>query len=426
MLNRKISPEIYDITNINFQKPTLHTLKNNVKVYTLESSNAPVIKLDVIFEGAGIENQSYPLQALFANSLLKEAPIGKLPNEIAEFFDYYGSYLESFVDSKNAGLRLFTPIAHFDKILPVFADLLKKPSLPEFEFNIMQKKYERRLSNNMKKNKYIAMSCLSELLFGEKHPLGYFAKPNDVQNLNYRNIVDFVENKYINGNFSVIASGYINEEILNTLNSCFSELKCTETAKHKHVVDICAANEKYKVYNMEGSLQSAIYAGIPLINISEDELLTLNILNLILGGYFGSRLMKNIREDKGFTYGIGSIINEYSQQKTLKIVTEVNIDTTQQTIDEIINEIRKLKSQHISSDELNLIKRYYTGEIISALDGVFATSVVVERLLAHNRGFDYIDKQINRINSITANDIIECANKYLNEDNLFFAIAGNL
>jgi len=182
MIDRSISPKTKRIDSVKIDEPVQNTLDNGINYNGFYSANAPVIKLDMIFR-AGVEYQNSALQSVFSNSLLKEAPLGKNPDEVAEFFDYYGSFVETFSGAELSGLRLFVPTKDFDKVIPLFSDLIINPSLPENEFKILKKKYYSSIQNNMKKTKYVAMRGLNLELFGDKHQLGYFVQADDANNV---------------------------------------------------------------------------------------------------------------------------------------------------------------------------------------------------------------------------------------------------
>ncbi len=427
MINRKITPPTQKIESLQFQTPVNGELNNGIVYHGFYSGNAPVIKLDLIFN-AGVEYQDIALQSVLANSLIKEAPKGMSSNETAEFFDYYGSYVETFAGAETSGLRLFVSSKNFDEVLPVFADLIQKPSLPKSEFEILQRKYEHSILNNLKKTKYVAMRGLNLEVFGESHQLGYFVNPEDAFKISHSDISDFVSRHYTAENCEIIISGCFDDKMLDLLNDYFGKSNVSDQWSNKtqkiRTVGLNGNMQKLKLYEFPEAVQSSIYGGLILSPETDEEIINLGILNTVFGGYFGSRLMKNIREDKGYTYGIGSFIVEYSNSVLLKIVSDVGVDVTNNAIEEVYKEINFLRNNLVNYEELNLVKNYMMGELISSLDGVIPTSMVFEKLFNRNRNEDFIRKNIEQINSISSVILLEYANRFLNPERMVFIVAG--
>ena len=155
-----------------------------------------------------------------------------------------------------------------------------------------------------------------------------------------------------------------------------------------------------------------------------EDYIKLQILNTVLGGYFGSRLMKNIREDKGFTYGIGSAIIPLKNSAYFFISAETGSDVTFQAVEEIYKELRKLKEQPIPIEELDLVKNYKTGEIMRSLDGPFAISDLTKLTIQFDLDADYFSKYISVIRNITSSELQDLAIKYFNENDLYELIVG--
>ncbi len=427
MIDRSISPKTKRIDSIKIDEPVKDTLDNGIDYYGFYSANAPVIKLDLIFR-AGVEYQKTALQSVFANSLLKEAPIGKKPDEVAEFFDFYGSFVETFSGAEMSGLRLFVPTKDFDKVIPLFSDLILNPSLPENEFNILKKKYYSSIENNMKKTNYVAMRGLNLELFGDKHQLGYFVQADDANKVELESLKEFISGHYTSENCQIQIAGQYDDDILKSLNKYFGVSKDGISWKNESNLSqnstISGDRSKLKLYDFKDAVQSTIYGGAFLDIKSDEELILLGILNTVFGGYFGSRLMKNIREDKGYTYGIGSFVTEYSNKTLLRIVSDVGADVTKYAISEIYDEIDMLLSKPVSKSELKLVKNYMMGELISSLDGVIPTSMVFEKLLSKNRNKRFIEKNIEIVSSIDSNILYEFTLNNIKPDDFSFVVAG--
>lgn len=425
MINRKINPSVKEIKGINFRRPEKYMLNNGIQTYLFPSQNSPVIKLDVIFN-AGVEKENIKLQSNFANSLLKEAPAGMTPNDTAEYFDFYGAFIESFTGNDTGGLRLYVPQRYFSDVLPVFADLLKNPLLPKKEFEILQTKNREAIRNNLRKTKYNAMKGLNNQLFGDNHPRGALITPEDPSKIMLEDIRKFVNDYYSSANCFIQIAGMADTTTIDLCN-CYlgNKFGNTEIKTHNKSI-IHESNNRLKYIEMPDAVQSSIYIGKNLGKLNEDELIDVGILNTVLGGYFGSRLMKNIREDKGYTYGIGSFLAEYNDCTALKITADVGTDVTKNAIDEIYKEIEKLFTSKIPSSELTLVQNFISGDMLAAFDGVFQTAAIWEKLVTTGRTSSFIKKQTNRVRNITSKDLLICAQKHMGREGFHTVVAGKI
>lgn len=425
MLNRNIPPRTKKIKSINFCFPEKHSFQNGINTYVLGSETAPVIKLDIIFK-SGIENAEKKLEPTFANSMLKEAPQGMTSNETADFFDYYGAYIQNFISNNTSGLRLFVPQRFFVKVLPVFADLIQNPAFIEEDFSILKEKSKESIKVNLTKTKYIAAKGINNQLFGDFHPRGWLVKPEDVDTINLKDVKKFSNTYFSSKNCFIIASGSVNTETIKLIEKHFSkEFGNNKFVKKPTNKRIFSEKEIFKHYEMPNAVQSSIYLAKNLGKLRDEEIVDIGILNTVLGGYFGSRLMKNIRENKGYTYGIDSFLTDYDDCTVLKISSELATKYVKKTIKEIFKEIEKLTTTPISNSELNLVKNYSSGEILSSIDGVFQNSIIWEKIISSQRQENLINLQFERLQNITSDELMQIAQKHLNKEEFFTAIAGS-
>lgn len=417
-------PKINKIDKINYLRPKVAYLKNNIKVLIFEDQQIKVCKLDLLFD-AGLEFLKNNYITSFSNSLLREGTKSMSPNETADFFDYYGSFIQGFVGPIKAGLRLFVPEKYFLNVIGLFSELVKQPLLPEDIFNILKTRKIEQLKSDLIKTRYRAIKEHNALLFGYDHHRAYLPNPEYIEKIKINEIQNFVEEYYIKGSFYIQVTGKIPENIIDILNEHFGNLPATYLKKSYLPKSYSKAESKnISTINIESAEQASIVAGFELKDIDEKLLIDLNIYNMILGGYIGSRLMQNIREDKGYTYGIYSFITEYPETVVLRISADVGLNFVDKTIEEIKKEFSKLKERPIHFTELNSVRSYMLGEIIANLNGAFQTSSVFEKLLSTNKNEEFLNKQIERIKKITPKEIKELAIMLPDEKNLKIAIAG--
>lgn len=421
-----------EIKNIKFKKiPQIKKAisKNGIKIYSLNDENIDIIKVSIIFN-VGIDNEDKFLVANFTNLMYKEASIGKSADEIAEFFDFYGSSIGQILDFETIGLELNAPLKFFHNIFPYFAEIITNSSFPEKEFEIAKAKYIEKLKLFSKKTNYVANSALNSIIFGNDSSRGHIITKEDVDNIKIEDIKKFANQHLIARNASIYMYGNLNDELINYTLSFFennANSKWNSKTKTKNNKENISNTKSFikKINNIvNDSQQSSLYMAIKFDKLSEEEFIDLSIINTILGGYFGSRLMENIREKNAYTYGIYSFILEYSNCIILKIASDLGKNYVEKTIEEIKKEITKLQTINVGYKELERIKNYLLGDLISTIDGSHNQFITWKSLITKKRNNRYLQKAFKRIEVISPKEIKLLSRKFLQIENLFVSVAG--
>lgn len=411
-LDRTKAPKFNELDELTFIHSTTHTLTNGVKVNVLSGGSQEIVKIDFIFR-AGTFHQSKPLVASATNNLLKEGTKNYSAFEIAEGIDQYGAYLQTGIDFDDASITLYTLNTHLKNVLVYFSEVVLQPAFDQNEFDIYMNNALEKFKVSMEKVSYVARKESMQQLFGKNHPYGTNASAQDFEKITRQDIVDFHHSFYQLSNCEVIVSGKVNDECIDLLNHFFGNAKITRT-KEAIVADTKTEEEPNKIYiEKQNSLQSAIRIGKQFPNKLHPDYFGLQILNTVLGGYFGSRLMKNIREEKGYTYGIGSGIVSLQKGGFFYISTEVGSAVTKDALIEIYKEVELLKTEKISSEELALVKNYLVGKLLKSCDGPFNMAELFENVHFYGLDYDFYNQYIQKIKSITADELMALANNYL-------------
>jgi len=425
-LNRKIAPDFKTIEKIEIPRAVTHTLDNGIKVYTIDSGSQELTKIEFIFK-AGMFYQKMPLQASAANNLLETGTKHYTANQLSDNIDYYGSFFECAVDQDYASLALYSLNKYLDKSLHFVEDIIKNPTFPKDEFDIyISNKKQKHLVNSEKVN-VLARRRFSELLFGEKHPYGISVKTEDFSQLSLENVIEFYQTFYHSGNCTIVASGKLSKDLIDTLNRFFGKEQWghVQTVPIPEVKKDNAPQQKNYIHKPD-AIQSAIRVGRLLFNKKHPDYFKFQVLNTILGGYFGSRLMANIREDKGYTYGIGSGLASLVNDGYFYISTEVGKDVTKKALDEIYKEIRLLREELVDAEELETVRNYVLGQFLRSVDGPYALADKFKAIWEFGLDYDYFDKYFNAVKTITPEEIKLLANQYLQEHDLLELVVGQL
>ncbi len=423
-LNRKFQPTYKNIDAINIIHPNKVTLDNGIQAHFIAAGTQEVLKIDVIFE-AGSWYQDKPPIASVTNEMMIEGTKTLTSRQISEKLDYYGAFILPQPTKDFASLSLFTLKKHLPHTIKILEDIIKNPSFDQNELSTFINKKKQMFLIEMEKVSNLARRAFNEQLFGAEHPYGKNLQIEDYDQISRTDLVHFHKNHYHPNGCKIIVAGKIDDSDIKTINNHFGNKDWAKGGKIFNP-EITTPNQiiKETIIPKENVTQSAIRVGKRMITKTHPDFLKLNILNTILGGYFGSRLMKNIREEKGYTYGIGSALISLKNEGFFVIVSEVGADVARDTIHEIFKEINRLREEKMSTQELNLVKNYMMGDFLRSFDGPFELAGNYREIIDFGLTPEYFNQAIDDIKSITPEEVMQLANKYLNKENFVKTIAG--
>ena len=424
MLDRKQAPEFKTIDLIDIEKAKQDTLHNGIPVYSISSGSQELSKIEFLFK-AGMYFQTQPLLASATNNLLETGTKSYTANQLSDNIDFFGSFFECAVEQDYSSLVLFSLNKYLDKSLHYVEEIIKYPTFPKDEFDIyLSNKKQKHIVNSQKVN-VLARRRFTELIFGETHPYGLDVKDESFDNITIDAIKEFYKSHYQSANCVIIASGKLPDNLIETLNHFFGK----ETWGVPHAVtpikaELQTASQNKYFIEKADAIQSAIRIGRPLFNKTHPDYFKFQVLNTILGGYFGSRLMANIREDKGYTYGIGSNLAALVNGGYFFIATEVGVDVTKDTLKEIYKEIHILRTKLVDDDELETVRNYILGQFLRSVDGAYALADKFKAIHEFGLDYTYFDNYFKAVKNITPTEIKDLANTYLQEKDLIELVVG--
>lgn len=413
MLNRTIAPPIIDTADLNLSlKPCQKMILNNgVTVYAVNAGAEDVLQIEWVYE-AGNCYEEKNLVAGTTNYLLKNGTSKKNAFQINEHFEYYGSYLNRACYNEHATITLHCLTKHIGELLPVVRELITDSVLPEEELAIHKQNSKQRLSVNLKKCDFVAGRLIDVYVFGDQHPYGRFTKQEDFDQYSREELVQFYESYYKNGRFTLFVAGKLPANLESLLNQYFGDLPSQPKAKTTFKL-FPATEKKYRVQNDPNGVQGAIRMARPFPNRHHPDFQKVMVLNNLFGGFFGSRLMSNIREEKGYTYGIYSYIQNHIGPSAWLISTEAGKDVCEATIEEVYKEMKLLREDLVDEEELQLVRNYMMGIILGDLDGPFQIIARWKNIILNGLDEKYFYDSIQTIKTISAEELMELAHKYL-------------
>jgi predicted Zn-dependent peptidase len=394
-----------------------YVLKNGVEVYAIDAGAEEVLMVEWVFY-AGNWYEEKNLVSAATNFMLKNGTSKKTAFQLNEHFEYYGSYLNRASYNETSTITLHCLTKHVGELLPVIKEILTDSVFPEEELVIYKQNMQQRLSVNLKKCDFVASRLIDAYLFGEQHPYGKFSRFDDYETLTRAQLVGFYKKYYQQGKFVMFVAGKLPENLEQLLNESFGDLSNNKIQLQEQPSQP-AREKKYRLNNDPNGVQGAIRIARPFPNRHHPDFLKVQVLNSLFGGFFGSRLMANIREDKGYTYGIHSYLQNHIHQSAWMISTEAGRDVCEATIKEVYSEMKDLREELVDDEELLLVRNYMMGSILGDLDGPFHIIARWKNIILNDLDETYFYNSMNTIKTITAEDLKQLAEKYLQPEDFY-------
>lgn len=423
-LNRNTPPPAHPIESVEITEPRKITLPNNLPVFEISAGSQEVVKIEIAFN-AGTAHHSNPIIPSIANAMLQEGTKRRTAREIAAAIDDYGAFLDTDLDKDFSSVTLFTLNRYLADTLPVIQEIITEPVFPEKELEIMRSNRIDKYKINQGKVQYLASKRFNELLFSDS-PYGKSFDESSYRNLTRNDLISFWGEFYKPENAVVFLSGRSGSDEIHSLNETLGSTQPLKHSFRKSLIKNQNRENSKGEYFMpkEDALQSAIRIGRTLFNKSHPDYHEMKVLICILGGYFGSRLMSNIREDKGYTYGIGAGLTAYMDEGFFYISTEVGADVCGKALDEIYKEISILQEELVPQDELNLVKNYMLGNLLKSFDGPFERMERFKSTWLYHVESDFFRNYTKAIQHISSERLRELAGKYLQRQDLTELVVG--
>jgi len=424
ILNRKCAPPINPISNLAIIPAKKTELLNGIPLYYLNSGTSDLVKIEWMFE-AGNWFQNSPLVAFSVNNTLIEGTENYSFLQIIQSIEYFGASVGYSVDKDNAFIYLVSMSKYLPNVLPLMEELIKRAIFPEHEIETFKNKHKQQFLIEQTKVASLARINHAGLLYGENHPYGYIIKDSDFDALSTNKLKEFYKKFYHSKNCTIIVSGKVRDSELLEITKYFGDESWGTIEKYAipNFKNNGISNQKLFLEKPD-AVQNAVRIGKVLFNKAHPDYAGLTVLNCLLGGYFGSRLMKKVREEKGYTYGINSLFVTFVHSGFLAIMSEVGSDVITPALSDIYGEIERLRQETVPDDELQRVKNYMLGEMVRMFDGPFAQADSLISLLEYALGYEHFNEVIKTIQTINSEQILLLAQKYLDPSSMCEIVVG--
>lgn len=400
------------------------SLQNGMPVYEIRTGTQDILKIEVLFR-AGRPFEPAHQVARFTCQGMREGTSSLTGAMISEHFDYYGSSLVTSESLDHSGFVLYCLKKHLPEILPVMADILLSPSFDPAELDKLKRSAVDRLKLDLSKNDFLAYREFTSAIFGADHPYGYNSTEETLRSVSYEALRMHHSERYVAANGLLMVSGKVDDEVCSLLDEWLGKLPAGSFATDP-VLPLHPTPTGRIDFRSQNKHQVALRIGRRLFTRDHADFNGMYVLNTILGGYFGSRLMMNLREDMGVTYNIYSSLDTMLLDGLFLISMETDPEYLAQGAEQIYAEMDRLCNEPVEEEELSMVRNYILGYLLTAMDGPLHVSELVKGMLLEGVGLGSFDELVSTICHIQPNELQELAVKYLRKDDMLeLVVSGN-
>lgn len=422
---RSTPPPIRPMNEFDILRPERRKMKNGMPLNIIKAGSQEVVRFDILV-GGGQWHQTQALQALFTNRMLREGTNSMTSAQIAEKLDYYGAWLELSSAVNYGFITLYSLNKYFPRTLAIIAEMLMFPTFPEKELEVVVETNRQQFLVNSTRVEVIARKQLHRSLFGEQHPFGRFAVEKDYDCVTSDVLREFYQKYYHSGNCSIYVSGKVTPEIVRCIEESIGAAPWGDTRPMLplQLMEPQTTSEKHVFVEKADALQSSLKMGGFMMDRAHPDFLKTRVMVTLFGGYFGSRLMSNIREEKGYTYGIGAGIVNCPGSGVLAITTEADNHYIDAIITEVYREMDRMCNDLAPQEELEMVKNYMLGDFCRSYEGPFSLSDAW--IYTETAGLDdeFFVRSLDAIRSITTEEVRTLAQRYFCKERLIEVVAG--
>lgn len=410
-MDRTKAPVSVEIERPNLPSIDRISLTNDLEIHVLNQGKQDVVLFEMIIP-VGRYQEPAPGNAYYLFKMITEGTSKHSSEEIASFFDFYGSHLEITPTLDHVSIKLFSLNRFFPKVLQMLMDMLTDSSFPLEEFEILKQIRVQQIKQQEAKNNVFASLKFRELLYGTDHPYGRRVTAEHAASTRLEEVVAFkgaLLTKPV-----LFITGKVTDDELQAVRNSLTLPFTAPTASRSNRLQPGVSEQITK----EGSTQASIRLGKISIDRHHPDIHQFKVANELLGGFFGSRLMKNIREEKGLTYGIHSSTLHLQNSSYWYIGSEVLQDKVELALSEIQREMEKLKDEPPSSQEFGMVINYMKGKFLGSFDSPFSSHNMMKSLTLDGLTEGFFYAYFDTLQKMKAEDICITMKKYLTDDSL--------
>ena len=417
-------PRILPVTIDDLALPQEKVMPNGVRLFHLSGAHKGVVRFDILFKG-GYGVQAKPLQAMFVNRMLREGAGAMSADDISRKLDYYGAWIDAYSSQGCNHLTLTALSKHFVPLLELLEDMVKNPQFPAANLDVVRRNNKSHFIVNSNKVDIVSQRHFENCLWGDGHRFAYMVQPEDYDAITVDDLREYHGRVYNSSNCTIFLAGDADEDMMKLISEKFGAAPWG-TGGAVRGIDV---PEPVTVFgprriDVEGALQSSVKIGFMVPASSLADLYRFRFLTVLLGGYFGSRLMSNIREENGYTYHIDAGLDAYGKRYAFVICSEADNAYVEPLIDEVYKELARIVEEPIPDAEVELVRNYILGELCREYEERFTKSEAFINAWLSGEPFGSVNGYIDIVKNVTSAELSDVARRYLADRPMVEVVAG--
>lgn len=421
---RKEAPQVRELSSLELPAVSKEVLPNGIPLYILNQGDAEVCRLGIFIRGGFSESSTSAVASLSA-SLIREGSLKYPVENLADLFERNGAWIDTASHSHYTATHVYSLNNRFDEVLPGVADMINNPEFSDEVFEIFRENKARSLETDLCKVSAIASREADRIFYGEKHPMGRLELPDDIRAIGVDDIRSFHRMRCDASNMTLFLTGKIDDKSIRSVADTFGATRSESPTCELNIKQPAGSwGREPQRFHLSNANQAAVRMTIPAISRADDDYEMLRIAVCGLGGYFGSRLNTNIREEKGLTYGITSSIIGIDGFGAINISCQCDEQYVETVIREIRYELDRMKTGDYTTDEIARLKRFYMTSLSGILESPFSVMDFYESSFITDIPSDYFIQQLRALDRLSPSVLREMAEKYFQHDSALTVVVG--
>ncbi|MFN2531649.1 MAG: M16 family metallopeptidase [Pyrinomonadaceae bacterium] len=423
------APVNRNVLQVKLPKAQEATLPNGLRVILLENHKVPTFNMQMVVMSGGLADAAdYHGLATFTAGLLREGTGKRSSKDIAEQIDALGATLvaTSGLASLTSTISTSGLAENLDQTLNLFADVVKNPSFPPSEVDKYRTRLLAQLQFQRANPQFLAAEQFSKAIYGD-HPAALVSAPAEsIKKISTKDLANFHSTYYRPNNSILAVVGDITmKQLMPKLEKAFGEWQKMDVPASTIPPVPAQGPARIFLIDRPGSVQTVLQLGTLGIERTSTDYFPVLIADRILGGGPSGRLFLNLREDKGYTYGAYSGFGSSKYPGIWQSSAEVRTEVTEGAMKEFMYELKRLRDEKVSAEELDNAKRAIVGSFALSLEQPTALlqNIITQKI--YNLPADYWDTYPQRVAAITADDVQRVARHYIDLDHLQVVAVGD-
>jgi zinc protease len=408
---------------IQIGKAVTFKLDNGLTVIVVENHKLPTVSFQIFVDSDPVmENEAIGYVSMMGE-LLNKGTKTLSKAQIDEQIDFIGASLSTSMNGVSGSCLS----KHSDKLLGIMSDVLLNPTFPAEELDKAKRRQESNLAQAKDDANSIASNVGSILRYGKDHPYGEIMTEETLAKINLEQIQQHY-NTYFRPNISyfVVVGDITKAKAEQYAKQYFGKWQRADVPKHKYAVPQPPAKTQVDFVHKPGAVQSVINITYPVELLPGTvDAIQGRLTNAVFGGYFNSRINANLREGHGWTYGARSSLNPDKLVGSFNATASVRNAVTDSSIIEFFKEMVRMRSEKVPESELQVVKNVLTGQFSQSLEQPGTVASFALSTARYGFPADYYEKYLEVLQSVTPDDVMVAAKKYITPDNAHILVVGN-